>query len=145
MIADIEVGKVETILVKDLSRAGRDYLQTGFYTEVLFRQHNIRFIAIGNGIDSADPTSTVNFRFHKASYKDKSSLPNAPEDWLIFENTHEASIDRETWELVQKLPKMPRRIDTFGEANPPDPACTMRTAAQKCAVTVPGVMRRSRQ
>ena len=251
MIADIEAGKVDTVLVKDLSRAGRDYLQTGFYTEVLFRQHNVRFIAIGNGIDSADPTSsefapfinsmsewylrdlsrkqkaairvkgesgkpttntaiygykkdqedkhhwlideeaaavvrrifqltidgygpydiarilyddkvetpavyfakrglgvwksreefsdpyfwsgnvvgqivskreycgdTVNFRSHKESYKDKNRVLNPPEDWLIFENTHEAIVDRETWELAQKLRKTPRRIDTFGEANP---------------------------
>ena len=36
LIADIEAGKVACVLVKDLSRAGRDYLQTGFYTEVLF-------------------------------------------------------------------------------------------------------------
>lgn len=43
---------------------------------------------------------------------------NPQEEWLIFENTHEAIIDKETWELVQKLRKTPRRKDTFGEANP---------------------------
>ncbi len=251
LIADIESGKVALVLAKDMSRIGRDYLQTGFYTEVLFRQHDVRFIAIGNGIDSADPSSsefapfinimsewylrdlsrkqkaairvkgesgkpttnsaiygykkdpndknhwliddeaaavvrrifqltidghgpydiakilyddkvetpavyfarqgrgvwknkeefsdpyfwsgnivgmiiskreycgdTVNFRSHKASYKDKKRIPNAPEDWLIFENTHEAIVDRETWELAQKLRKTPKRIDTFGEVNP---------------------------
>lgn len=37
---------------------------------------------------------------------------------MIFENTHEAIIDRETWELAQKLRKMPRRRDSLGEANP---------------------------
>ncbi len=61
---------------------------------------------------------TVNFRSHKLSYKDKSSIPNPKEDWLIFENTHEAIVDRETWELAQKLRKTPKRIDTIGEANP---------------------------
>ena len=61
---------------------------------------------------------TVNFRSHKESYKDKSSVPNPQEEWLIFENTHEAIIDKETWELVQKLRKTPRRKDTLGEANP---------------------------
>ena len=61
---------------------------------------------------------TVNFRSHKASYKDKSSIPNPKEDWLIFRDTHEPIVDRETWELAQKLRKTPKRIDTIGEANP---------------------------
>ena len=52
LIADIEAGKVGTVIVKDMSRVGRDYLQTGFYTEVVFREHGVRFIAIGNGVDS---------------------------------------------------------------------------------------------
>ena len=61
---------------------------------------------------------TVNFRSHKESYKDKQPIFHAPEDWLIFENTHEAIVDKGTWELVQKLRGTPRRIDTLGEANP---------------------------
>ena len=61
---------------------------------------------------------TVNFRSHKQSYKDKNAVMNPKEDWLIFENTHEAIVDRETWELAQKLRKTPKRIDTLGEANP---------------------------
>ena len=52
MIADIEAGKVGCVIVKDMSRVGRDYLQTGFYTEVMFRQHDVRFIAVANGVDS---------------------------------------------------------------------------------------------
>ena len=40
------------------------------------------------------------------------------EEWLIFEDTHEAIVDKETWELAQKLRKTPRRHDTLGEANP---------------------------
>lgn len=251
LVADIEAGKVGTVLVKDMSRIGRDYLQTGFYTEVMFRQHGVRFIAIGNGVDSADQNSnefapflnimnewylrdlsrkqkaairvkgesgkpttngiiygyrkdpdqkyhwlideeaatvvrrifqltiegkgpydiarilyedkieapavylgkqgigtwknktdysnpynwsgymvgailsrpeymghTVNFRSHKESYKDKHGVPNPKEEWLVFENTHDAIIDKETWELAQKLRKTPRWIDTIGEANP---------------------------
>ena len=251
LIADIEAGKVEHLLVKDLSRVGRDYLQTGFYTEVVFKRYGIHFVAIGNSIDSNDPSSgefapfvnimsewylrdlsrkqrtairvkgesgkpttnqaiygykkdptdkyhwlideesaavvrriyqlaveghglsdianilyrdkvespaaylakqgrgpwkskenidrpyawsdfivgrilskpeymghTVNFRSHKESYKDKQSVYHAPEDWLIFEDTHEAIVDKGTWELVQKLRGTPRRIDTLGEANP---------------------------
>lgn len=46
LVADIEAGKVARVIVKDMSRIGRDYLQTGFYTEVMFRQHGIHFIAI---------------------------------------------------------------------------------------------------
>jgi len=44
-------------LVKDMSRIGRDYLQTGFYTEVMFRQHGVHFVAIANGVDSDDQNS----------------------------------------------------------------------------------------
>lgn len=57
LVADIEAGKVSTVLVKDMSRIGRDYLQTGYFTEVLFRQHEVRFIAIANNVDSNDPSS----------------------------------------------------------------------------------------
>lgn len=54
----IENNKVETIIVKDMSRLGRDYLKVGFYTEVLFVEKNIRFIAINNGIDSSNQTDS---------------------------------------------------------------------------------------
>ena len=251
MIAEVEAGNVATIIVKDMSRFGRDYLKVGFYTEVLFRKFGVRFIAIGNSIDSDDPSSsefapfvnimsewylrdlsrkqrtairvkgesgkpttncaiygyrkdpddkyhwlideeaaavvrrifqltieghspyeiatmlckekietpavyfarqcrgvwksrediprpyswngfavgqilskpeymghTVNFRTHKESYKDKRAIIHSPEDWLIFENTHEAIVDKETWELAQKLRKTPRRHNTIGVANP---------------------------
>ena len=57
LVTDIEEGKVGTVLVKDMSRIGRDYLQTGYFTEVLFRQHEVRFIAIANNVDSNDPGS----------------------------------------------------------------------------------------
>lgn len=52
LVADIEEGKVGAVIAKDMSRIGREYLQTGFYTEVLFRQRGVRFIAISNGVDS---------------------------------------------------------------------------------------------
>ena len=45
------------MIVKDMSRAGRDYLQTGFYTEVFFRQHGVHFVAIANSVDSDDQNS----------------------------------------------------------------------------------------
>ena len=251
LVADIEAGKVAHVIVKDMSRIGRDYLQTGFYTEIMFREHGVHFVAIANSVDSNDQNSnefapflnimnewylrdlsrkqrtairvkgesgkpttncaiygyrkdpenkhhwlideeaaavvrrifrltiegngpyeiarilfddhvetpavyfgkqnkgvwkskeefpnpynwsgfivgkilskpeymghTVNFRSHKESYKDKTSVPNPQEEWLIFEDTHEAIVDKETWELAQKLRKTPKRIDTIGEANP---------------------------
>ena len=250
LIRDIEAGLVGTVLVKDMSRVGRNYLQTGFYTEIYFREHDVHFIAIANNVDSEDQTSnefapflnimnewymrdqsrkvaaaykvkgnsgkpttnnaiygyrkdpedkdhwlideeaaavvrrifrlsveghgpydisamltaekvespayylakhgrgthknlidenrpydwygesvkailarpeymghTVNFRTSKKSYKDKRKR-NSPEDWLIFENTHEAIVDEDTWRLAQRTKRAKHRIDTTGEANP---------------------------
>ena len=246
LIADVEAGKVGVILAKDMSRIGRNYLETGFYTEVVFRKHNVRFIAIANGVDNEhpetgefvpflnimnewylkdqskkvtaayqlrgksglptsnnriygyrkDPASkhhwlidedaavvvrriyqmaceghgpyeiarilsreqiespgtyaakhggagraadnphdwngatvthilthpeylghTVNFRSGKKFYRDK-RRDNPPEEWLVFENTHEAIVSKETWELAQCALKSRKRTDTLGVANP---------------------------
>ena len=273
MMADIEAGRVGVVLAKDMSRIGREYLQTGYYTEVLFRQYGVRFIAIGNGIDSADsstgefapflnivnewylrdcsrksqaaiqmrgnsgkPTTThaiygykkdsedkhhwlideeaaavvrrifrlsvegygpqeiarilmndkierpscylarrgqgtmktsadlskpydwncstvrliiekpeymghtVNFRSHKESYKDKYAIARPPEEWKVFENTHEAIVDPETWALAQRVRETVRRTDSTGVANPltglvycADPACLPRNQSGKGA------------
>ena len=57
LITEVQAGNVSVCLVKDMSRVGRDYLQVGFYTEVLFRQKGVRFIAVSNGIDSANSES----------------------------------------------------------------------------------------
>jgi len=251
LVADVEAGKVGTVLVKDMSRIGRDYLQTGYFTEVLFRQHDVRFIAIANNVDSDDPGSneftpfmnimnewylrdqsrkvraavqlkgrsgkpittnapygykkdpedhnhwlideeaaavvrhifhlsieghgpyeianilmhekvetpgyyfskrnsdtgqgngspehrydwhggtvlnilskqeymghTVNFRTRKVSYKSKKKVDNPPEEWVIFENTHEAIVDADTWHLAQHEKGTKTRIDSIGLANP---------------------------
>ena len=53
MLNLVEDEKVGIVCVKDLSRLGRDYLQTGYYTEVVFPEHNVRFIAINDNVDSA--------------------------------------------------------------------------------------------
>ena len=50
LIVEVEAGNVGIVLAKDLSRVGRDYLQTGFYTEVFFREKGVRFIAIANAM-----------------------------------------------------------------------------------------------
>ena len=246
LIADVEAGKVGTVLVKDMSRLGRNYLETGFYTDVMFAKHDVRFIAIANGVDNdhpetgefvpflnimnewylkdqskkvtaayqlrgksglptsnncvygyrKDPASkhhwlidedaavvvrriyqmayeghgpyeiarilsreqiespgtyaakhggagraadnpydwngatvtqiltrpeylghTVNFRSGKKFYRDK-RRDNPPEEWLVFENTHEAIVSKETWELAQCALKSRKRTDTLGVANP---------------------------
>ena len=52
LIGDIEAGKIGCVIAKDMSRIGRDYLQVGFYTEVMFREKGVRFIAIANNVDS---------------------------------------------------------------------------------------------
>ena len=248
MIADIEAGKVSTVIVKDMSRVGRNYLQTGYYTEVYFPQNRVRFIAISNGIDSNDNASgeiapflnimnewyvrdtsrkirqaiklradaglpltnnvpygykkspddkhkwivdeeaaaivkrifrmamqgigvgviartlqkekverpsyymhtrgynryatdlsrpydwadktvadilarpdyrgnTVNRKTYTTSYKDKTKYKNNVSDWQIIENTHEAIIDEETFNAVQKIRQTRRRIDTIDKAN----------------------------
>ena len=252
MLADIEAGKIGTVIVKDMSRIGRDYLQVGFYTEVMFREKGVRFIAISNGVDSDRRESaefapflnimnewyvrdtsrkittvlkargmsgkahtnnrccygykkdennpdqwvideeaanvvrrifamcmdgkgpyqiarelaeaeierpeyylgtrgrgvntksfdeehpyawrgntvkdilkrpeytgcTVNFRTKKESYKDKRPVKVDKSEWVIFENTQEAIIDKHTWEMVQKLIETPRRKTVFEENNP---------------------------
>lgn len=58
LIADIDAGLVDVVIAKDLSRVGRDYVETGFYTEVYFRRKGVRFIAIGNGVDTINPISS---------------------------------------------------------------------------------------
>lgn len=55
LLEEVEAGRVETLVVKDLSRFGRNYLQVGYYTEILFPKKGVRFIAINNNVDSATP------------------------------------------------------------------------------------------
>ena len=52
MIRLAEAGKIQTVIVKDMSRMGRDYLKVGYYTESFFAERDIRYIAINDGVDS---------------------------------------------------------------------------------------------
>jgi len=245
MIADTEAGRINRIVVKDMSRLGRDYLQVGMYTEIMFPERDIHFIAVSDGVDSnqgdneftpfrniinewyAKDTSkkiravkkakgmagehigshapygyrknpdnskewlvddeaanvvreifrlcaggygptqianmltekeilcpthyalsrgeksrtvvpdvpyqwngpvvskilermeylghTVNFKTHVKSYKNKKKIDNAPEQWKIFKNTHEAIIEQETFDIVQKIRQGKRRPTKMGE------------------------------
>ena len=54
MIADIEAGKVKCVVTKDLSRLGRNYIEAGSYIEVFFPRHNVRYIAVTDGVDSVN-------------------------------------------------------------------------------------------
>lgn len=246
LLERIENGEVAMLIVKDMSRLGRDYLKVGFYTEVLFVEKGVRFIAINNGIDSANqqdsdftpflniinewyakdtskkiravkrskgmagehigshppygymknpenkkewiideeaaevvreifrlcvggygPTQianilaerkilcptyyalekgekprtvlpankyawnspvvamilervdylghTVNFKTHNKSYKCHKKIKHTPDQWKVFEGTHEAIIDKETFEIVQKIRAGKRRPTRMGE------------------------------
>ena len=249
MIELVENDRVGVLIAKDMSRIGRNYLEVGYYTELLFPSHNVRFIAINSGVDSANqqendftpflniinefyvkdsskkvkasmkqkgesgeylatnppygytkdpdnpkkhwivddeaagvvrqiyalcmegfgpsqiaqklkeakvdcptvhwvkmgrnaPARTpedpydwaprtisgilekqeylghmVNFKTRRQSYKTKKKLDNPPEVWKIFENTHEAIIDKETFERVQELRKNKRRPARTGKSN----------------------------
>ena len=246
LMALVDEGRISTIIVKDMSRLGRDYLKVGYYTEVLLPDADVRFIAINNGIDSANqqdsdftpflniinewyakdtskkiravlkakgesgkplctnppygylkdpndkhrwivdepaaevirkifrlcvagrgpsqiatelsrqkipvPTAhfkemgihipakvpediyawqsrtvshilsrmeylghTINFKTKKKSYKVRKKVNNNPSEWMIFENTHEAIIDQETFEIVQNIRNSRRRQTPMGE------------------------------
>lgn len=59
MLEDIEQGKINMVLTKDLSRLGRDYLKTGYYTEVYFPEHGVRYIALNDGIDTLHQSDEI--------------------------------------------------------------------------------------
>ena len=247
LMALVEDGQVGTIIVKDMSRLGRDYLKVGYYTEMIFPEADVRFIAINNGVDSASqqdsdftpflniinewyakdtskkiravfkakgqsgkllatippygyikdpedknhwivdeeaaevvreifhlcvsgygPTrlanelqrrkiltpveyakskgwpmrsvkqkddpfawetstvvhilerqeylgNTVNFKTYRKSYKQKKTLRKDPSEWQVFEGTHEAIIDKETFAIVQRIRDGRRRLTPMGE------------------------------
>lgn len=243
MLADIEAGLVGTVIVKDMSRFGRNYLEVGLYTEIRFPEMGVRFVAVNDGVDSerddndftpfrniinewyakdtskkiravfrnkglsgqrlstnapygytrdkegkllVDPEAapvvvliyqlctegngpgkiarmlkergiptpgtlefqrtgrtrhyhpedpcrwthdtvadildqdaylgqTTNFKTTRLSYKLKKVIQNPPEKRVVFENTHEAIIDRETWEQVRKVREQRRRPTKMGE------------------------------
>lgn len=248
MIRDIDDGKVSTVIVKDMSRFGRDHILVGYYTKYYFAEADVRFIAVYDQVDSETnpddditpfknilnemyakdcskkiravvkakgnagrhittlpplgykkdpnnkerwiideqgaeivreifslcmkgygptqiarilteqkvdtpvvyfhkhglPTSlkiregsniweqrtvagilenleytgcTVNFKSYKKSYKSKKCIKLSQEDWLIFENTQEAIIDRQTFDTVQKIRQGRRRPTPMGEMN----------------------------
>ena len=88
MLADIEAGKVATVIVKDMSRLGRNYLQVGMYTEMIFPQKGVRFIAINDGVDSAQGDN------------DFAPLRNIFNEWLVivYAIIGNTGMDRTGWD-----------------------------------------------
>jgi hypothetical protein len=184
MLAGIDSGEIKTVITKDLSRLGRNYLQVGMYTEMLFPQKGVRYIAINDGVDSMQGDNdltplknlfnewmvrdtskkikavfrskgmsgkpitsqpvygylkgedgskwatntvchilerkeylghTVNFKTESPSYKVKKTVYTPEEKQMVFENTHEPILDRDTWERVQELRKQRKRPNRYGE------------------------------
>ena len=249
MMSDVEDGKISTVIVKDMSRFGRDHILVGYYTKYYLAEADVRFIAIYDQVDSEknpddditpfknilnemyakdcskkikavfkakgnsgkhlasvpplgykkdpndkekwiidetgaeivreifklcvqgfgptqiariltergvdtpavylhknglptalklnersniwSPTSishiladvsylghTVNFKFNKKSYKSSRRIPTKKEDWIIFEDTQEAIVDKQTFETVQKTRQAKRRPTDMGEMSP---------------------------
>ena len=71
MMEGVENGEIKTVIVKDLSRLGRNYLQVGMYTEMVFPRKGVRFIAINDGVDSAQGESEL------------SALKNLFNEWMV--------------------------------------------------------------
>ena len=97
MIADVEAGIVKRVIIKDMSRFGRDYLQVGMYTEIMYLGH------------------TVNFKTTKKSYKSKKKIKNPESEWIIFENTHEPIWTEAIAEAVKQARQSRRRPTKMGE------------------------------
>lgn len=97
MIADVEAGIVKRVIIKDMSRFGRDYLQVGMYTEIMYLGH------------------TVNFKTTKKSYKCKKKIKNPESEWVIFENTHEPIWTEAIAEAVKQARQSRRRPTKMGE------------------------------
>ena len=71
MIERVENGEIKTVVTKDLSRLGRNYLQVGMYTEVVFPRKGVRYIAVNDGVDSAQGDSEL------------SVLKNVFNEWMV--------------------------------------------------------------
>lgn len=59
MIADIENGRINLVITKDLSRLGRNYIMCGQYTEIYFPERHVRYIALNDGVDTLNQTSSM--------------------------------------------------------------------------------------
>lgn len=88
LFRELEQGTINCILVKDLSRFGRNYIEVGRYLERIFPVMRVRLIAVTDNYDSQSAWKT-------------SDVPMR--DWTIVDNTHEAIVPAEQFELVQRI------------------------------------------
>ena len=101
LIKEVEAGNVATIIVKDMSRLGRNYLQVGFYTEVLFPQKDVRFLAINNSIDS-----------NNASDNDFAPFLNIMNEWYAKDTSNKISRARSVGKSRHRNGEAERRFQT---------------------------------
>lgn len=106
LLEKIENGEVSTLIVKDMSRLGRDYLKVGFYTEVLFVEKGVRFIAINNGIDSANQQDSELDRLFKRIYEDNVGGKLSDSRFQMLSDDYE----QEQKELREKLLRLNEEI-----------------------------------
>ena len=120
LINDIELGNVNLVITKDLSRLGRDYIETGYYLEKYFPLKNVRYIALNDGIDTFDENNVSNDMspFKSISKKVRSSLITKAingEDIKAFEpygykkdelDKKKTVIDYEVADVVKKIFEM---------------------------------------
>ena len=68
MLDDIEVGKIDVVITKDLSRLGRDHLKVGHFTEIYFPMKNVRYIAVNDGVDTANKNNDIADVYKRQEY-----------------------------------------------------------------------------
>ncbi|MDF2685442.1 MAG: Recombinase [Clostridia bacterium] len=127
MLKDIENGRINTVITKDMSRLGRDYITTGYYIEKYFPEHNVRYIAVNDNMDSYDGSgndiapfkSVINDMYAKdISQKVRAALDVKKKNGKFIgsyapygykkddKNRNKLIIDNETAPYVQMLFKM---------------------------------------
>lgn len=82
MLADIKAGRIKRVIVKDMSRFGRDYLQVGMYTDVVFPEFGVHFIAVNDGVDSTRGESE--FTAIRNVFKNISHSGKVSNDFSLF-------------------------------------------------------------
>ena len=126
MISDIEDGKIDIVITKDLSRLGREYLQTGSYIEIFFPANNVRYIAVNDGVDTAtgdneflgikniinefyakDISKKIRSARKTLSKQGKYTAPFAPYGYKKDpENKHHLLVDENTAPVVKRMFQM---------------------------------------
>lgn len=122
MINDIEKKKIDCVVVKDLSRLGRNYLDSGYYIEKYFPEHNIRFIAVNDSLDSKDGendfgpfkniinewyakdiSKKIKFSFNAKAHQGNLIQGYAPYGYLKCEDSPDYMIDEEVADNIRYI------------------------------------------